>query len=74
MQVIDVATGRPTLAKPFTGESKNVAEEFKKLLPWQFVIQLNRPGKYKIYLKANDLVSKKPPAELVLDFTVLDSK
>jgi hypothetical protein len=69
MQVIDVATGKPTLAKPFTGESKNVADEFKKLLPWQFVISLNRHGKYKINLKAKDVNGNKT-AEMTLDFEV----
>jgi hypothetical protein len=73
MQVIDLATGKPTLAKPFTGESKNVAEEFKKILPMQFILQLNRPGKYQVQLKATDNNGKKT-AEQTLDFTVLEGR
>lgn len=69
MQVIDLETNKPTLAKPFTGGAKEVTEEFKKILPMQFVLQLNRPGRFRIQLKATDQVSKQTATQ-ELDFTV----
>jgi hypothetical protein len=53
MRVLD-ENGKPTLAKAFTGETKEVADQFKKIVPMDFALQLNRPGKFKIEIKATD--------------------
>jgi hypothetical protein len=59
LRVLDQA-GRPTVAKPFTGEAnKAVPKQNLRLLPLQFTLPLNRSGKFTIELKATDKVSKK---------------
>jgi hypothetical protein len=65
--------GKPTLAKPFTGEAnKNVPERFRKILPMQFLLAVNRPGKFTIELKASDKLGN-TKAEQTLNFTVMDN-
>ncbi len=61
--------GKPTLAKPFVFQTKEVKEEFKKLLPMQFTMQLNRPGTFKVVVKATDKSSGKT-IEQSLDLVV----
>jgi hypothetical protein len=70
MRILDEAS-KPTLAKPFTGETKEVPAAFRKIVPMQFVLAVNRPGKFTIELKATDRLSKKT-AEQTLTFTVLE--
>jgi hypothetical protein len=65
--------GKPTLAKPFAGLANEVGPEFKKGIPMQFIISLNRPGKFTLELRATDKVSGKS-ADLTLDLTVLEPK
>jgi hypothetical protein len=72
MRVLD-EDGKPTLAKPYSGEAKDVGPEFKRVIPMQFILQLNRTGKFKIELKATDKVGGKS-AEQVLDLTVVEPK
>jgi hypothetical protein len=51
--------GKPTLEKPFTGDmNKDVPAELLAL-PAQFLVTLNRPGKFKVEVKAVDRLSKK---------------
>jgi hypothetical protein len=65
--------GKQTLAKPFSGTANEVGPEHKKGIPMQFTLSLNRPGKFKLQLKATDKVSGKT-AEQALDLTVIELK
>jgi hypothetical protein len=71
LRVLD-EEGKPTLAKPFTGSATEVGQ-FKGVIPLQFMLTLNRPGKFKVELKATDKVSGKS-AEQLLDLVVLEQK
>jgi hypothetical protein len=65
--------GKQTLAKPFGGGINEVSAEFKKVIPAQFQIALNRAGKFKLELKATDKLTGKT-AEQTLDLTVVEPK
>jgi hypothetical protein len=71
MRVMDEAD-KPTLPKPFLGEVKELPKDLRGA-PLQFVLTLNRPGKFTIKLKATDKLGKKT-AELSFPITVLESK
>jgi hypothetical protein len=65
--------GKPTLPKPFTGSVTMVDDarkEFKKYIPMQFVLPLNRPGKFTIELKATDVNNKNKSVKQTLEFEV----
>jgi hypothetical protein len=72
LRVLD-EDGKPVLAKPYTGSATEIPPELKKYIPMQFVLQLNRAGKFKVELKATDKVSGKS-AEQILDLTVIETK
>lgn len=72
MRILDEA-GKPVLEKPFVGGVNEVTEKYRKILPMQFMLTLNRPGKFKIVLKITDQLAKKS-AEQTLDFQVVDTK
>lgn len=72
MQIFD-ESGKPTLPKPFTGSATEVTEEFKKLIPMQFILYLNKSGKYRMVLKVTDKISMKA-AEQTLNFEVVEPK
>jgi hypothetical protein len=70
MQVLDSA-GKSVLEKPFKGDLRD--DVTKTLGQMTFVpipLELNRPGKFKVMLKATDNISKKK-TELALDLDVL---
>lgn len=72
MIVLD-ESNRPTLKKGFTGEvNENVPASYTAV-PMQFLLNLNRAGKYTVKLKAVDQISKKT-AEASLPVTVLEVK
>jgi hypothetical protein len=73
LRVLD-ADGKPTLKKTPTGEAKEVAEEYKQLLPFQFPLTLNRPGRFRVEIKIMDLNDNGKTVEQTLDFTVYDPK
>ena len=58
MEIFD-ETGRPTTAKPFTGVIKEKVPENAPSLPGQFLISLNRGGKFRVELKATCQLTKK---------------
>jgi hypothetical protein len=62
--------GKPTLAKPFAGEVGRDAPAKSGFLPVQFLVSLNRPGKFTVELKATDQLGNKT-AELSFPLTVL---
>jgi hypothetical protein len=73
--IIQDEAGKPVLGKPFTGAVKDVPEAFRKIYPMQFVLSLNRPGKYKMILKVNDFLAKpNKSVEETLEFKVLEAK
>lgn len=56
MRILD-ETGRPTLLKPFAGEINNKVPAKALSLPMQFMVELNRPGKFTLELKATDKIT-----------------
>jgi hypothetical protein len=60
------------MTKPFTGAIKENVSEKALSLPVQFLLGLNRPGKFTIEIKATDLVSKKEAKES-FPITVLEA-
>lgn len=73
MSVLD-ESGKPTLPKPITGDiNKDVPNDWQRL-PMNFILPLNRAGKFKVQLKATDVAGKKKPAELILPITVVELK
>jgi len=74
MSIIDMETGKPTVAKPSTGGgATEVDPQFKTFLPFVFPVNLNRAGKFKIELKATDRLAKKT-VEQTLEFNVIEMK
>lgn len=72
MNVLD-DQGNPTLARPLSGEVNENAPPKVQSVPMQFVLDLNRAGKFTIELKATDKLSGKK-ATLSLPLTVLKVK
>jgi hypothetical protein len=58
MRVLD-ENGKPTLEKPFTGEVNKDVPKNAHAVPMQFMLDLNRAGKFTVELKATDKVSGK---------------
>jgi hypothetical protein len=74
MRIIDLETGKPTVARPSTGRITELNPEVKNVLLFvPFPVKLNRAGKFKIELKATDNLAKKT-IEQALEFTVLEVK
>jgi len=70
MQVYDDA-GKPTLAKPFKGDLKPDLKKTPEMMTFLPIpLELNRPGKFKVSIKAKDNVGGKT-AEQSLDLNVL---
>ncbi len=72
VSVLDEA-GKPVLGKPFSGTTTEVGAQFKKILPMDFPVQLNRSGKFKLQIKVTDKLANKT-AETALDLTVIEQK
>jgi hypothetical protein len=71
MQVVD-DKNQPTLPKPFTEEFTKLPAE-AVVLPIDFQLVPNRPGKFTIKLRATDRVANKT-MELSFPFTVIEPK
>jgi hypothetical protein len=65
--------GGATLARPFTGEISKDIPANAQAVPMQFLLDLNRPGKFTVELKATDKVSG-DAATVSFPFTVLKTK
>jgi hypothetical protein len=69
---------KPTVKKAIVGEipdrrlKTDVPEDWQRI-PMNFILPLNRPGKYTVTLKATDRISKKT-AELSFPITVVELK
>jgi hypothetical protein len=78
MKVLD-ENGKPTLEKPFTGEVTRTGDSAKDVpknaqsVPMQFMLDLNRAGKFTVELTATDRTSGKS-AKLSFPLTVLKMK
>lgn len=72
MRVLD-DKGKPTVSKPFTGEvSQDVPADYPAV-PMQFLLKLNRAGRFNVELRAKDSVANKT-ATLTLPITVVEMK
>jgi hypothetical protein len=70
MQIYD-DTGKPTVSKPFKGDITAEMKETPGLMTFQpIILQLNRPGKFKVVLKASDNIGKQK-AEQSFELIVL---
>jgi hypothetical protein len=72
MRILD-KDGKPTTAKPFTGEVKGGVPGDVTIIPMQFLLELNRDGDFTVELKATDRISKKT-TEASFPLTVLPAK
>ncbi len=73
IRVLD-SDGKPALTKPFAGNIKSDQKAAPgEMRMREHVIDVNRPGKFKIELKATDNTNKKT-IEQTLDLTVLEVK
>jgi hypothetical protein len=72
MRILD-EKGAPTLKKSFTGEVTKDVPEKVVALPMQFLVELNRPGKFTVELTATDKVNGKK-ASVSFPITVMQSK
>jgi hypothetical protein len=72
MRVLD-EDGKATLAKPYSGVVKEIDPVYAKGIPMQYVLQLNRPGRFTIELKATDTLTGKT-AQRTLELVVVVSK
>jgi hypothetical protein len=66
-------SGKPVLRKPFSGTTKEVTAQFRKILPMDFPVQLNRNGKFKVQIKVTDHLTRKDATQ-TLDLTVVEQK
>lgn len=72
MRILD-EKGKPTLPAPFAGTAGADASPKALSIPLQFLLPLNRAGKFTIEVKATDQVGKKS-ATLLVPYTVIDPK
>ncbi len=72
LRVLD-EEGKPTIGKPYAVEVKEVAPGQKTGFPGQFVLQINRAGKFKAELKATDKLSGKSAGQ-TFDLNVIELK
>jgi hypothetical protein len=64
MRVLD-EKGQPTLPKPFTDTVDKDVPDKTALVPFQFLVSLNRAGKFTLELKATDQVGKKTVTQTI---------
>ena len=74
VRILDEA-GVPTLSKPFSGEAKDIPEEFKDIFPISVPIRPNRPGRFTIQVSVTDnLTRTKTTIKQETPFLVLEPK
>jgi len=59
INIIDDATGKPTMPKPFEDEVTKDVTEAMVAIPLALPLDLNRAGKFTVVLKATDTLAKK---------------
>jgi hypothetical protein len=62
LRVVD-EKGKPTMAKPFGGTIDKDVPTKDTALPIQFLVSLNRPGKFTVEVKATDQIAGKTVAQ-----------
>lgn len=72
LRVLD-EKGKPTLTQPFAGQINKDVPAAARGVPVQFLVALNRPGKFTVEIKATDQVAKKT-STLSFPLQVLPSK
>lgn len=72
LRVLD-ENGKPTTAQPFQGVINDKVPANARFVPVQFLVSLNRPGKFTVEIKATCRLSKKSET-LSLPITVAASK
>ncbi len=70
MRILD-ESGRPTVAKAFPGEVNSPVADKVAVIPMQFELRLNRPGKFTVELSATDRIGSKA-AKLSIPIRVLE--
>jgi hypothetical protein len=69
LRIVD-ENGKSTLASPPTGEFNDEIAASVVAIPWQFKLELNRGGRFRIEARATDRISKKV-ASVFLPLVVL---
>jgi len=72
LRVFD-AKGQPTTEEPLIYEIKSGADEEANALDWRLPLPLNRPGEYRVELKAIDKISNAPPYKVSFSVRVYES-
>jgi hypothetical protein len=72
LRILD-ESGKPTLPKDRFTVFKDVDEQFKKVIPFNSVLELNRTGKFKIEITATDMHTSKTAVQ-TLDLEVFEVK
>jgi hypothetical protein len=72
LRVFD-AKGQPTTEEPLVYEIKSGADEEANALDWRLPLPLNRPGEYRVELKAMDKISNGPPYKVSFSVRVYES-
>ena len=55
MKILD-ETGKATFARPITGRDKSDIPENLKIIPLQYGVTLNRPGRFTVQLSATSVL------------------
>lgn len=71
--IVKDESGKPTLDKPFTGTIDKDVPANALSLPAQFLVSLNRPGKFLVEVKATDQLARQS-STVSFPLTVLASK
>ncbi len=67
------AKGEPTTKDPLVYEIKSGVDEDANALDWRLPLPLNRPGDYRVELKAMDKVTNAPPYKISFSVRVFES-
>jgi hypothetical protein len=65
---------KETLALPFAGDVNQRVPNDLQVLPMQYLLTLNRSGRFTVKLQATDLNGSKKPVEVSFPVTVLEAK
>ncbi|MCX7701085.1 MAG: hypothetical protein N2039_09420 [Gemmataceae bacterium] len=72
LRVFD-AKGQPTTEEPLVYEIKSGVDEEANALDWRIPLPLNRPGNYRVELKAMDKVTNSAPYKISFSVQVFES-
>jgi hypothetical protein len=74
--VVQDEAGNAVLEQPISGRATGQDDESKKweIIPFHIPIQINRPGKFKLVVTAEDKNANGKKTELTLDLRVIEVK